>query len=42
MKKQTNVTAHLRKTRKKRPKQHSKSSKLKTSKRYVKLNRGQG
>ena len=42
MKKQTNVTAHLRKTRKKRPKQHSKSSKLKTIKRYIKLNRGQG
>ena len=42
MKKQTNVTAHLRKTRKKRPKQHSKSSRLKTSKRYIKLNRGQG
>jgi hypothetical protein len=42
MKKQTNVTAHLRKTRKKRPKQHSKSSKLKTSKRYIKLNKGQG
>ena len=42
MKKQTNVTAHLRKTLKKRPKQHSKSSKLKTSKRYIKLNRGQG
>ena len=43
MKKQTNVNNFLRKTRKKRPKQHCKrSSKLKTSKNYVKLNRGQG
>jgi hypothetical protein len=41
MKKQTAIS-FIKKTRKKRPKQHSKSSKLKTSKRYVKLNRGQG
>lgn len=42
MKKQA-VSNFVSKTRKKRPNKHSKkSSKLKTSKNYVKLNKGQG
>ena len=42
MKKQA-ASNFLRRTRKKRPRKHSKkSSKLKTSQLYTKLNRGQG
>ena len=44
MAKQTSVTTHVRKPKVKRPNVHAKSktSKLKTSKNYVKLNKGQG
>ena len=44
MAKQNNVTTHVRKPKVKRPNVHAKSkmSKLKTSKNYVKLNKGQG
>lgn len=44
MAKQTNVTNHVRKSKVKRPNVHAKSktSKLKSSKNYVKLNKGQG
>ena len=44
MAKQTNVTIHTRKPKVKRPNVHAKSktSKLKSSKNYVKLNKGQG
>lgn len=44
MAKQTNGITHTRKPKVKRPNVHSKSktSKLKSSKNYVKLNKGQG
>lgn len=44
MAKQTSVITHVRKPKVKRPNVHAKSktSKLKTSKNYVKLNKGQG
>lgn len=44
MAKQTNVKVHVQKPKVKRPNVHakSKSSKLKSSKNYIKLNRGQG
>lgn len=44
MAKQTSVTTQTRKPKVKRPNVHAKSktSKLKTSKNYVKLNKGQG
>ena len=44
MAKQTNVTSHVRKPKVKRPNVHAKSktSQLKSSKNYVKLNKGQG